>query len=482
MKLFDDQELGMSMLRQSFRTGHRTPMFQAATGYGKTVVAGSIIESAQSRGKKVAFIVPKITLVDQASDHFDAIGLDHGVIQADHWRTDYSKKVQIISAQTLIRRKAWDFDLGIVDEAHVMFKGVLDLMKSWDRIPFVGMSATPFTKGLGKHYDDLIIPITIQELIDKDRLCDAEAYGPSQPDMKGVKIQGGDYNQKQAAERADQEGLIADIVNTWSKLAHGKQTICFATNVAHSQHIVSRFVDAGVVAVHIDAYTDSKDRRDAIRDFKSGKVTVLSSVGVLHTGFDAPNAEVAILARPTKSLSLHLQMIGRILRTHHTKIKGLILDHAGNIERLGFHTDPTPDRLDDGTHKETEKEAQEREERLPRACPQCHAMIPANVAACPKCQFVYKKPNTITEEAGELKKLKKANREMTHEQKAEFYGGLKQYELDKGYKKGWAAHKYRNRLGVWPNKYADVPLVPPNAEVKGWIQHENIKNAKRKVA
>lgn len=489
MILRDYQEKAIHLLRQSLSTGHRTPMLQCSTGAGKTVIAGSIIESARNKGKCVAFIVPKITLVDQASAHLDAIGIDHGVIQADHYRTDYAKKVQVISVQTLIRRKPWEFDLALNDEAHGKFTGLLELMDKWNKIPFIGLSATPWTKGLGQHYDDLIIPITIHELIDQGHLVDADAYGPSKPDMAGVKTTGGDYNQKEAAKRADQEGLIADIVKTWLELAGNRQTICFATNVAHSKHITQRFIDAGVAAIHIDAYTDSRDRRRAIAAFKSGEVKLLSSVGVLHTGFDAPNAEVAILARPTKSLSLHIQMIGRILRpytdeqTGYVKERGLILDHSGNIERLGFHTDPTPEHLDDGKGKTDSVDPETREEPLPKTCPQCFTIKPPQVSACPKCGYSFIKENEVVEQAGELKKLKKANRESTPEEKAEFYGGLKQYANEKvtiKNKEGWASNKFREKYGVWPNHYKDAPPVQPNPDVLGFITYCNVKWAKSK--
>jgi len=478
MDLWLFQENGINMLRRSLSTGHKRPMYQSATGSGKTVVAGSIIESARAKDKKVGFIVPKIQLVDQASAHLDEIGIEHGVIQADHYRQNFAHPVQVISVQTLIRREVkWPFDLALVDEAHVKFSGLFDLMKEWNKIPFIGLSATPFTKGLGQIYDDLINPISIQELIEQGYLVDADAYGPSQPDMNGVKTTSGDYNQKQAAARANQTGLIANIVDTWKKLTPGEKTLCFATDVAHSKHIVERFRAAGVNAIHIDAYTDSADRRQAIRDFQHGDVDLLSSVGVLHTGFDAPCAKVAILARPTKSLSLHIQMIGRILRRFPGKEKGIILDHAGNIERLGFHTDPTPTELDDGKGKTDQADPTAPK---PIKCPVCFALKPPKTQVCPCCGYSFRKINNIREEAGELKEIKRANREMTPQQKMEFYGGLKHYARQKGYSEGWASHKYREKTGVWPNHYKDAPIIPPNADVLGFIQHCNIKYAKGK--
>ena len=472
------QQHAIDLVRQSLKTGHRMPMLKLSTGSGKTIIAGEIVKKALAKRKRVAFFVDRLTLVDQASAHFDKIGIDHGIIQGDNPRQNYAKPFQIISAQTLAKRsRPWQFDLAIVDEAHCKHKAILDLAANWNKLPFIGLSATPFTKGLGNHYDDLIDPISIQELIAQGYLVDADAYAYSSPNLKGIKTTGGDFNMRDLAERSDQEGLIGDIVKTWHKYAFGKQTICFATNVVHSEHIAHRFNSVGVPAMHIDAYTDSDVRREALKAFARGELKVLVSVGVLHTGLDLPNAEVAILARATKSISLHIQMIGRILRPFHGKDRALILDHAGNIERLGFHTDDTPDWLDDGTQKETEEEAQMREERLPKPCPKCHHMKPVGKAICPRCGFLYQEPNKIDEQAGELTKLKKANKEYSQVQKREFFGGLKQYAKDKGFKDGWASHKYKEKFGVWPNKYKDAPLVMPSAEVTGFIQHTNIKRA-----
>lgn len=476
MELRHYQKTAINMLRQSIATGHRAPILQASTGSGKTVIAGEIIRMAREKGKKVAFIVDRLALVDQASAHLDAVGIDHGIIQGNNIRTDYAKPVQVVSAQTMAKRRPWEFDLGIIDECHCVRKSTIDLMRSWDKIPFIGLSATPWTKGLGKHYDDLLIPITIHQLISEGFLVDADAYGPSKPDMAGVKITAGDYNQKQAGEKANTPKLVADIIETWRKLACGRQTLVFATNVAHSQHIEREFRAAGIIATHIDAYTDTEMRREAIERFKAGEIQVLTSVGVLTTGFDAPNAEAVVLARPTKSLMLHIQMIGRVLRPYEGKKRALILDHAGNIERLGFHTDEMPTELDDGTRSESNSKKRERKEPLPRPCPQCHKLI--TTLKCPACGYEAKRRNKVEAEAGNLEKIKrKANKNTTKIEKSRFYRELLWYAREHGYRDGWASYKYRERFGVWPRGVSGAPK-PPSDKTMAYITHLNIKRAK----
>ena len=480
--LRDYQQDAINLLRRSLSTGHRTPVLQVPTGGGKTAIAGEIIRSAVDKGNRVGFIVDRLALVDQASAHLDKVGIDHGVIQSNHWRTNYSKPVQVISIQTMARRRPWEMTLGIIDECHIIFKAHRELISGWNQIPFIGMSATPWSRGLGEIYDDLIIPTTIGSLIERGHLVDADYYGPSQPNMKGVKVVGGDYNQREAGERANTAKLVASITNTWLKLAAGKQTLCFATNVAHSKHIVERFVDVGIAAEHIDAYTDTQDRRDAIARFNAGETTVLSSVGVLTTGFDSPVSECGIMARPTKSLMLHIQMMGRLLRPNPGKERAIILDHAGNVSRLGFATDDTPTHLDDGNVADRKpREEEEEEERLPKPCPACHYLKPAGTHACPACGFASQRQNTVDEDAGSLEKMqRRTNREMTPAEKREFFGGLLWHAQQNGYKTGWASYAYRKKTGVWPNKYKHTPPSPPTEQTLRWIGHLNIKRAKER--
>ena len=316
INLYPHQEVAIDLLRQSLRNGDTRPILKAPCGFGKTVVSAWLIKSAIAKGVRVGFIVPRLALVDQSSREFDAFGIDHGVIQGLHPLTDPNKMCQVISAQSIKPKRVENIGLFIVDECHMVYKHVSDIIKSYDRIPFIGLTATPYTKGLGKLYTNMVEPITTESLVDHGYLHDPDCYGPDTPDMTGVSTVGGDYNQRQAGERAHTKHLVGNIVDNWVKHGDNRQTFVFAANVGHSQDIERRFVAVGVNAKHIDAYTDSEERRHNIAMFNAGVVTVLTSVGVLSTGVDCPSAEIAILARPTKSLMLHIQQVGRIARTH----------------------------------------------------------------------------------------------------------------------------------------------------------------------
>ncbi|MFA5266221.1 MAG: helicase-related protein, partial [Opitutaceae bacterium] len=243
-------------------------------------------------------------------------------------------------------------DFAIVDEAHSCAgsEAYRELFSRNNNIPIIGLSATPFSKGLGKHYDSMCGPMfesivvgaTIPELIEGGFLVDVDIYAPSEPDLTGVKIVAGDYEEKGLGEAVDKPRLVGDIVSHYLRLANGKRTIVFATNVAHSQHIVATFQESGISARHVDGYMKEDERRPIIDAFKRGEFNVLSNCSLLAEGFDCPETEAIILARPTKSLIRYIQMAGRALRPHHSKDKALILDHSGTVRKLGFPTDELP--------------------------------------------------------------------------------------------------------------------------------------------
>jgi len=307
-------------------------------------------------------------------------------------------------------------------------------------------------------FDGLVIGATIRDLIDDGYLVDYEIYAPGEPDLSQVKIVAGDYQQDQLGEAVDKPELVGDIVTHWLRLAKGQQTICFATNILHSKHICDEFEKHNIPAGHIDAYTPAEERKRIIDAFKANRIRVLCNVSVLAEGFDVPAAACMILARPTKSLVRYIQMAGRVLRPFEGKEVAIMLDHSGTAKRLGFPTDDLPLVLDDG--KPRESVAHEAKDKLPKMCVKCSYMKPVGVHQCPKCGFLPERKSEIETADGELVRLeRKKKREMTTEQKADFYGELKTYAAEKGYKSGWAANKFKERTGVWPNHYKDVPKV-----------------------
>lgn len=145
------QTRALAMLRQSLGRGYRRPMLQAPTGAGKTILAAAIVEGALSKGNRVTFVVPALSLIDQTVQSFWREGIqDVGVIQANHELTNPARMVQVASVQTLQRRTFPESDVVVIDEAHRWFR----LFERWmsdlffERVPFIGLSATPWTRGL----------------------------------------------------------------------------------------------------------------------------------------------------------------------------------------------------------------------------------------------------------------------------------------------------------------------------------------------
>lgn len=477
------QTEAIRLLRQSLGKGVKRVLLKAPTGFGKTIIAAHIIQMAREKGKRVIFCVNAISLVDQTVQKFTEEGIeDIGVIQGNHELTNYTKTVQVASIQTLQRRKMVpDADLVICDEVHNWFKFYGEWMRKWNMVPFIGLSATPYTKGLGKHFQQLIANTTTQDLISEGWLSPFRVYAPSHPCLKGVRTVAGDYHEGDLAEAMDKEPLVADIVKMWKKYGENRPTLCYGVNRAHARHVMEQFLAHGVPCGYVDAYTDIEDRRELAERFKNGSLKVICNVGVLTTGIDW-DVRCIILARPTKSDMLFQQIIGRGLRIADGKDDVVIIDHSDTHLRLGFVTDVDEKYtvLNDGKKQEA-GEAKKKDDPLPKECPKCHYLKPAKVFICPKCGFKPEKQSDIQHADGELKELKrqkKNNNEMTPAQKSEFLSGLTFYAMSKGYKIGWASNKYRERFGVWPNKVEKIPPSPASPETLAWITHANIKQSK----
>lgn len=482
------QERGLNFIRSCLARGFRRILLYSPTGSGKTTMGEAMICGALAKGGKVLFIANRKQLVKQASVHLTRAGILHGILQAENTRS-LDARVLVCSIDTIASRGIPDdVTLIIIDEAHAVAgsKKYCDLLFKYNRVPVVGLSATPFSPGLGKHYDELkgalfeelVIAATIRELIDLEFLVDCDVFAPAEPDLTGVRTHraiGGelDYNETQLAEAVDKPALIGDIVAHWLKLAAGKPTVVFATNIAHSQHIVAEFVRAGVAAVHID-YHHTDDERAAILDgFDSGKYTVLSNSALLAEGWDAPHAECMILARPTKSLIRFIQMAGRVLRPHPGKDRALLLDHSGTVLRLGFPTDDLPLELDDGKPNASVGKRQERKSSEPKACPSCKFVRPAGVHVCPNCGFAPQRQSDVAVADGHLVKLDRKKTAASRFEKANTYAGLLTIARERRRNERWAAHAYREIFGVWPRALPTV-CGEPSEDLRKWVQHRDI--------
>lgn len=482
-QLYDHQDRAIRGLRQALVSGSKRVMLQAPTGFGKTVTAAAIIRMALEKGNRVIFTVPKIALVDQAVQDFWDVGIrDIGVIQADHPMTDPMRPVQVASLASLRNRHLPDASLVLIDEAHELHRFMIRwmAMDAWAAVPFIGLSATPWTKGLGRLYDRLIIAATTADLIDKGYLSPFKVYAPTKPDLSRVRTVAGDFHQGELSEAMQDKVLVADVVATWLRLGEGRPTLCFGVDRLHAKTLQAQFEAKGVSCGYVDAYTTREEREAVRRGFAAGTIKVVCNVGVLTTGVDW-DVRCIVLARPTKSEILYSQIIGRGLRTAPGKDHCLILDHSSTTLNLGFVTDIRHDRLDDG--KMARSGGRGDPERLPKECPRCKYVRPAKVSACPACGHVARVSSKVAVADGDLVDLSaRRGEDKSMPAKVAFIAQLRAYAIEKGKSSGWVANSFRERFGVWPND-TRVRYAPPTAwiskEVRAWITAKAIRYAKQ---
>ena len=249
------------------------------TGGGKTRIASNIIQSALDKGKRVAFVVPALSLIDQTVAAFEAEGIHCiGVMQGIHEGTDRSQPVQVCSVQTLERRKRPEVDLVIVDEAHHMHKEIFRWMRDCPNIPFIGLSATPWSRGLGKYYDDLIIAATPADLIRDGFLSPFTVYAPSNPDLSSVSTVACDFKEDELSEAMDRPSITGDIVGEWMKRGEDRQTLAFCVDRKHAQHVHERFEEVGVPSEYMDGLTPREAREATFARFRAGSTRVICNV------------------------------------------------------------------------------------------------------------------------------------------------------------------------------------------------------------
>lgn len=488
LKLYPIQNTIVNALRETMRV-HKRTILQAATGLGKTVIATWLAKQVAKRDLKVLFVCDRISLINQTSAMFSDYGLLHGIFQSDNPMYAPDLQIQIGSIQTLARRKQRKYDFIILDEIHSFFKAHERILESNPDALVLGLSATPFTKGLGKYFDTHIEPIPMRQLINEGYLSDFEVYGPDTIDLSKVRTVAGDYREDDLSEAADKPQLVADVVQTWKKLGQNKKTIVFAVNVAHGRHLEVEFLKKGINAKEINGYMQKDGDEGAnqiIEDFRQNKIKVLISVEMLVKGFDVPDVECIVFATATKSPMKWIQACGRGLRRHVGKEFCRILDHGSNAERLGFPDEYEFLQLDDGKHQRGKNKQKEKPEQLPKKCPSCDFLKPAKTRRCPACGFEPKFIQEVEVEEGELKKMKrKARKDYSLAEKQSFLAQLNQYAFEKGFKEGkngcygWSLHQYKEKFG------SDVPSrldwgkkEQTQTEVRGFIKHMNIKRAK----
>ena len=490
MKLRPYQQQAINDLRDGLRAGHKRQMLALSTGAGKTIVAARIALSAREKGQRILFVVDRVVLVEQAVVQFQGAGLRVGVLQGEN--TDYNRDDDIIvaSIQTVRTRSAphW-VRLVFIDEAHVLHKAHRDLMEHWSALPFIGLSATPLTRGLGKLFSNLVRGPSIRQLVDEGSLVRLRGYAPSERVLRDLLAnaptrnykQGRDYQPEFLSEKLNRKELVADVVKTYQQHGEGRPALVFAVDVAHSKALCADFEIAGYAAAHVDGYMAAEEAYALIEDYRAGRLQVLSSVAKLGIGFDCPAASCAILARPTMSLMLHLQQLGRIMRPAGGKVDGLILDHAGNVARHGLPIEFEVPDLDGGV-KETS--AKRSTKPLSKPCNECGYVLEPGQQVCPNCGIErLPRPTEVYVRDGELMEIgAKTGGEKVWDIAArrEWYRMAMCWFLERGKKRGAAFFAYQEKFGEKPPpQWKGLSSTEPDDATAKWLQSRRIRAAKR---
>jgi DNA repair protein RadD len=439
----------------------RELLISAPTGAGKGVMIGWMAAGASAKGRRSIVTVPKIEMLRQSVETLGKFGIAAGIIAAGQIENP-SLPVQVASVATLTRPKrlerwaAWGPDLVVVDEAHHV------LAHSWrtltERLPYsrlIGFSATPRRldrKSLRQVFGGLVVVATVRELIDGGWLSPVRVFTPPViPDFSQTRRRAGDFDANAAAQVLTQAKFVGDVVEHYGRhRTAGGRALGYAANVQHSQQLVAALQSVGFRAMHVDGETVEKVRIKAVADLAAGNLDILFNCLLFSEGLDLPALDLLIIARPTLSVGLYLQMCGRALRPAPGKEFAQILDHCGNALRHGL---PDWDRkwsLDEPPRKRKAGSA------LVRRCPKCGLIVGLSAKACGSCQLQLRIDDPAPLHAeGELVE---ADPEIVEKMQLRFmswreqdawagadYRRLKLVGEARDYRAGWAVYEYERR-------------------------------------
>jgi len=468
LKLRDYQEAALDMLREAFKAGHQAVTLYLATGGGKTEIAIAMLHACKVKGTRAAMLLDRIVLCDQTSQRLDKYGIDHGVLQSGHWRYRPSELIQVCSAQTIEKRGSFPgLSLLIIDEAHQSRAQTIEFIQNNPHIKVIGLTATPFTKGMGSVYSHVVSPITTKKLVDAGSLVPLRVFISKEIDMTGAKKVAGEWSQAEATSRGKK--ITGDIVAEWIKKTHeifGKpeKTIVFCAGVDHGVDLQAKFREQGYNFVSISYKDDDQFKKDVIEDFNKpdSDIVGLIATDILTKGFDSPAVRIGVSARPfTKSLSSHIQQMGRVMRTYPGKDFGLWLDHSGNYLRFREDWEDVFENgvseLDDG--KEKSKKEPDEQEKKESKCPACGALWPRGSDTCTNCGHVRERKFAVVSVPGQMEELGSMSRD-----DKQAWWSMAQWKVQAG---SWsdkrALANYRERFGVWPKGLHDMPMMPTRA-------------------
>jgi superfamily II DNA or RNA helicase len=488
------QVAAVDQVERAWAAGHRAPLLVLPTGAGKTVCFAEVIRrELAERGEAPAaclVAVPRRELVGQTVAKLHDVGIDPGVLCAGmEDGAGPSASVQVCSVDTLHARVQRRDDgrrlvlpsprLLVIDECHLSItKRKVELIESLGPERLLGCTATPTRRdgrALKVLYDLLLQPATVASLTAAGHLVPARYWGWPSGDLRAVHVDSKthDYQVGQLAAAMNQPKLLGDIVEHWLRLAGDRRTVCFTVDIAHAVALAEAFRRAGVAAEHVSAETPTPERAATLTRFRSGETQVVCNCFVLAYGYDLPEIGCCVLARPTKSLMLFLQMVGRALRPAPDKADCLVLDHAGAVHEHGLVADERAWTLD-GHDALVPSPSRLKGQREAKTCPQC-AAIWTGSRACPECGFTLQpKGRLVPTLDGALVEIGAAADAEVQDQ-LQFYLELRGYGEEHEYKRNWAACQFRARYGAWPPwDWNTEPALEPSLATRRWIKSRHI--------
>lgn len=498
--------------RAQVRSGERRILVVSPTGSGKTTIASELIIGGVERGMRFWFVAHRRELIKQAFCRLvrsgiapDQIGVllgdtkhggapdlfGTGDLSDDQLFTQHARRrpralIQVCSIDSLRARMNRDHaadtiadarrlehpDVIIVDEAHrCLAASYLRLPELYPHSLIIGLTATPYRadrRGLGLVYRTMVVVAQPEELIALGHLVEPRVFTvPAEdlPQLQRVKIKGGDYDAKELSAAVDLEGLVGNVVEHWQRRAEGRRTVVFAVDVEHSKHLTARFVEAGVAAEHLDGETPTADRDAILARLGRGETSVVCNVGVLTEGWDSPSVKCCVLARPTKSLGLYLQMAGRILRPWE-RVEALILDHAGSAIEHGL---PHADR--EFTLEDQPKRKKSANDCPVKTCPSCFCVLATGTTECPQCGHEFPPAAAMSKEEsdGDLVEVRLA----TKDERRDRYAALLAEAKRTNRKPGWAFFRFKEEFHCEPPRDMKPPTEKrhgaPVEEMREWF-------------
>jgi len=474
-------------LRDGFRQGRRKQILVSPTGSGKTYCAMRLVSEALKKGKRAVFVCDRTALINQTSAVADKYGLtDHAIIQADHWRRDTSMPFQIASIQTLDKRGFWpQADLIIIDECHSTYKAWTKHIQN-TKAAVIGLTATPFSEGLGLLFDGRVNAATYDLLTRQGVLVPMRILDCVSPDMAGAATAGGEWTAKAASER--ELKIVGDVVAEWQTHGENRKTIAFGPDIAYCTGLVQRFNECGIGAAMYTCETPDHERTALVAEFSKPDpdVRILVSVAALAKGFDVPDVGCIIDARPLrKSLSEVLQMWGRGLRSAPGKTDCILLSFSGNIRR--FYDDFVDvyfngcGSLDMAEKRDAVVREDKEDEFVPNGCPQCqHKPFKRRCLACG-----FEKTSELLDEAtqGIMQEVRIGKKKLA-DSKADLWNQICTYAKThvRGKQAGWAFYKYQDITGEKPSRsfprFDEAPIVAISTATSGKLKSLRIAYAK----